>query len=139
MGNAQLTVNNNGQTDTIHFLVYAAAPGISATPTGGLNPTASANRGQSIALYITGAGAVTPPAPTGATPSGSTFPQPVQPITVTVGGVTCPVVYQGVPSWSVGVVQINVSIPQNVPTGTQNLVVTVGGAASPPAKITIQP
>jgi uncharacterized protein (TIGR03437 family) len=137
VGNATLAVNNNGQVATTTFNVSVAAPGISATSTLMLNPTTSANRGDSLALYITGAGNVSPAVSDGATPSGVT-PQPVLPVSVTVGGVVCPLLYVGIPSWSVGVVQINFTVPQNVAVGTQAVVVTVGGVASPPAKMTIQ-
>jgi uncharacterized protein (TIGR03437 family) len=38
--------------------------------------------------------------------------------------------YVGIPSWSVGTLQINFQVPPNAPLGVQPVVVTVGAAAS---------
>jgi uncharacterized protein (TIGR03437 family) len=133
-----LAVSNNGQVATMPIHVDSSAPGISTTSAGMLIPTASASRGQSLGLFITGAGRVKPPVSNGATPPPGVTPQPVLPVRVTIGGVECPLLYVGIPNWSVGVTQINFTVPQDAPTGTQNVVVTVGGVASPPAKVTIR-
>jgi uncharacterized protein (TIGR03437 family) len=56
-----------------------------------------------------------------------------------VGGITATnVPYVAIPDWSVGVLQINFSVPSGVPTGRQPVVVTIGTTASPAAYITIQ-
>jgi uncharacterized protein (TIGR03437 family) len=44
----------------------------------------------------------------------------------------------GIPSWAVGVTQINFTIPSNVAPGPQPVVVTVGGVQSNAATITVQ-
>ncbi|HML18184.1 MAG TPA: hypothetical protein VK419_14240, partial [Bryobacteraceae bacterium] len=138
---AVLSVNNNGQVTTQSFPVAAAAPGIFTDSTGALNPTSSAAHGQEIAFYITGAGAVSPAISTGAAPAAGTpiadLPAPVQQYTVTIGGAAATVDFIGIPPGLVGVVQINVQIPNGIPTGAQPVVVTIGGAASPAATITI--
>jgi uncharacterized protein (TIGR03437 family) len=41
--------------------------------------------------------------------------------------------YVGIPSWSVGPLQINFQVPPNAPLGVQPVVVTVGSASSPAA------
>ncbi|HXA67698.1 MAG TPA: protease pro-enzyme activation domain-containing protein [Bryobacteraceae bacterium] len=138
---AVLSVNNNGQVTTQSFQVAAAAPGIFTDSTGRLAPTAAAARGQEIAFYITGAGTVSPAISTGAAPAASTaiadLPKPVQPTTVTIGGATANIDFIGIPSGLAGVTQINVQVPSGIPTGSQPVVVTVGGTASAPATITI--
>jgi uncharacterized protein (TIGR03437 family) len=44
----------------------------------------------------------------------------------------------GVPYGLSGVTQINFRVPDGVPSGVQPVIVTVGGVASKPAKITVQ-
>jgi uncharacterized protein (TIGR03437 family) len=138
---AVLSVNNNGQVTTQSFQVAAAAPGIFTDSTGALVPTAAATRGQEIAFYIDGAGAVSPAIPTGAAPAASTaladLPKPVQPTSVTIGGATANIDFIGIPSGLAGVTQINVQVPTGISTGAQAVVVTVGGIASAAATITI--
>jgi uncharacterized protein (TIGR03437 family) len=76
--------------------------------------------------------------PDGYPPDPGTTPVPTLPVAVTVGGV--PVThfqYKGIPSWSVGVMQLNFTIPNGVPAGQQPVVVTVGDVPSLPANITI--
>ena len=138
---AVLSVNNNGQVTTQSFQVASAAPGIFTDSTGALVPTAAAARGQEIAFYIDGAGAVSPAIPTGAAPAASTaladLPKPVQPTSVTIGGATANIDFIGIPSGLAGVTQINVQVPTGISTGAQAVVVTVGGIASAAARITI--
>ena len=66
---------------------------------------------------------------------------PVQNVSITLGGVAVPqpFAFAGIPSWSVGVLQINFTIPDGVAPGPQPVVVTVGNAASLPANITVAP
>jgi len=108
---AVLSVNNNGQVTTQSFQVASAAPGIFTDSTGALVPTAAAARGQEIAFYIDGAGAVSPAIPTGAAPAashGARGPsKPVQPTSVTIGGATANIDFIGIPSGLAGVTQIN--------------------------------
>jgi uncharacterized protein (TIGR03437 family) len=60
---------------------------------------------------------------------------------MTIGGVTVPpqgMTYVGIPSWSVGTLQVNFTVPQNAPLGVDPVVVTVGSAASAAANFTVQ-
>ncbi|HTA68469.1 MAG TPA: protease pro-enzyme activation domain-containing protein [Bryobacteraceae bacterium] len=138
---AVLSINNNGQVTTQSFPVNAAAPGIFTDSTGALVPTATAARGQEIAFYITGAGAVSPAISTGAAPAASTaiadLPKPVQATSVTIGGATAAIDFIAIPSGLAGVTQINVQVPNGISTGPKPVVVKIGGVASAPATITI--
>lgn len=138
VGPAQLTLNNNGQMTTTAFTVFPSAPGIATNSAGMLSTRSSATGGQNLFMFITGEGAVTPAVKSGWTPAGTTTPEPKLPVSVTVGGISAPLLYVGIPSWSVGVTLIAFTLPQSVPSGTQNVVVTVGGVESPPAKIVVQ-
>jgi uncharacterized protein (TIGR03437 family) len=150
-GTAELSVGNPyTNTSPSFFTVSNAAPGIfsyadtssTRSPIG----SGSAKAGQEVAIYVTGVGHVSIPGVAGtsdpddgATPLLNSNPQPVLAVSITVGGVTVakPYAYIGIPNWSVGVTQINFTIPTGVGTGPQPLVVTVGGAPSSPANITI--
>jgi uncharacterized protein (TIGR03437 family) len=136
-GTALLAVtNNNGQVATYSFQVSASAPGLftqNQQGTGPITATSSGGRGQEFALYVTGAGEVSPPIATGAVPTGTQVPVPLLAVSVTVGGVAAHLDYVGLPSWSVGTLQVNFTVPPNAPLGVQPVVVTVGSASSPAA------
>ncbi len=137
-GKATLVVSNNGQTASATIQMSAVAPGIFFNSnSGALVPAAAAKRGQTITLYMTGAGALQPSVATGAAPSGGTTPVPALETLVTVGGVKASTTYVGVPSWSVGVLQINFIVPPTAALGAQPVVVSVGGVASAGATLTV--
>jgi uncharacterized protein (TIGR03437 family) len=72
-------------------------------------------------------------------PAAGTTPVPDLPLMMTVGGLAVTPVYEGIPSWSVGVLQINFAVPSTLAAGTYPVVVTIGGAASNRALLTIKP
>jgi uncharacterized protein (TIGR03437 family) len=141
-GPAVLAVDNNGQVAAFPFQVSIAAPGIFTAQDGTLVPNAAGKAGDTLLAFITGDGDLTPTLATGATPAPNTaltrLPKSRQPVTMTIGGVPAVIVFNGVPNGLAGVTQINFTIPPGVPTGAQDVVVTVGGASSPAAKLMIQ-
>jgi uncharacterized protein (TIGR03437 family) len=131
IGTATLTVKSGGKSASISFQVQAAAPGIFVDSNNqNIVPNESAPAGSTIGLFVTGAGQVTPSEATGNVPAAGTTPIPDLPVTMTVGGVPAALEYKGLPSWSVGALQINFTVPPNVATGSQPVVVTIGGIAS---------
>jgi uncharacterized protein (TIGR03437 family) len=56
---------------------------------------------------------------------------------VTVGGIPATILFIGIPTALVGVTQVNFTIPPNVPTGTQPVIVTSNGVSSTAANITV--
>ncbi len=138
---ATLQINNNGQAATQTFPVAAAAPGVFTDQTGAIVPNGSAMRGQITTLFVTGAGGMTPPIPTGAAPAAGTpvagLPQPAQTTIMTVGGFGALIDFIGVPPGLVGVIQINFQVPSGVGIGPQPVVVTIGGVAGPAAILSI--
>jgi len=140
VGNAMLTVNSGGESARTSFAIEAAAPGIFVdAQTGHVVPNESATAGSTIALFVTGAGLVSPPEQTGNVPAGGTTPIPNLTVSMTIGGVAVTPVYVGIPSWSIGVLQINCTVPSTLAAGTQSVLVTIGGVASPPALLTVTP
>jgi uncharacterized protein (TIGR03437 family) len=137
---ATLEVDNNGESVFYIFEVTATAPGIFTFDGGAPVPFTTAASGQVLTLYMTGAGVVSPSVATGAAPAAGTsvadLPAPVGKVTVTVGGVTAALDFVGIPTWSVGVVQINYTVP-NVTAGPQPVLVSVGGVRSASTQLTI--
>jgi uncharacterized protein (TIGR03437 family) len=143
-GRAELVVSSawNSGGVAYDFTVSAAAPGIfsyadtstASSPIG----SGSTRVGNEVAIYVNGAGRVSPLPYDGVIPDSGTTPVPSHTVSVTVGGV--PVTsfqYKGIPSWSVGVLQLNFTIPAGVAVGQQPVLVTIGGVPSLPASITI--
>ncbi len=143
IGPAVVGVNNNGQVASYIFTVAASAPGIFTDPNhpSALVPYSSGNRGDTLLIFITGEGQVSPALPTGASPFNATplglLPQPILPVAVTVGGVPAQIAFVGIPPGLAGATQINFVIPPQAPLGVQPVVVTVGGIPSPAATITV--
>ena len=140
-GDAILVVTSPGTIETYRFTVDAAAPGIFTATDHSLVPNGSGARGDTLIMFITGQGAVSPSIATGAAPALGTptsqLPAPVLPLTLTIGGIKVTPAFVGIPPALVGTMQINFQIPQNVPTGPQQVVVTVGGVASAPATLNV--
>jgi uncharacterized protein (TIGR03437 family) len=132
---ATLVVNNNGRTASTTVQISAAAPGI-------FTPIVSGARGETLTLYLTGAGNVSPAIADGAAPDASTsasrLPSPLQNATVTVGGVNAPIAFIGNPAGVVGVTQVNFTVPSSVSPGTQPVVVTIGNVSSIAANLTLK-
>jgi uncharacterized protein (TIGR03437 family) len=133
-----LGLNNNGQATSYVFPVSLAAPGIFVDGNGLLAGAENGARGAEIAFYITGQGDVSP-AIASNTPVAppATAPKPLLPVSVTIGGVPATVVYSSLAYYYEGLTQINVIVPTSLTTGSQPVVVTVGGVASPAAQLNV--
>jgi uncharacterized protein (TIGR03437 family) len=141
-GQAILIVTSLGQIGVFSFTVGTAAPGIFMALDGSLVPSASGARGDTLSLYMTGQGAVSPSVATGAAPSPDTplsqLPAPTLPVTVTIGGKLAPLAFVGIPPGLVGVTLINFRIPLDAPLGPQAVVVTIGDVSSASVTLTVR-
>jgi uncharacterized protein (TIGR03437 family) len=132
------------QSDPITYSVVNAAPGIYAGNSAGsgqgaiLNQDFSVNTAGSaaaknsvVAVYMTGEGTTAPASGDGvvAPIDGTGLYKPIQAVTATVGGLPATVEYYGsAPGIIYGVMQVNVRIPANAPSGANvPIVFTVGG------------
>ncbi|MEP6535511.1 MAG: TIGR03790 family protein [Bryobacteraceae bacterium] len=115
--------------------VAPAVPGIFAVTNedGALNSNAlPADKGSIIVLYATGEGQTNPPGVTGSIAS-SVYPKPVLPVSVQLGGANAEILYAGAaPGQVAGLMQVNVRIPESMPSGRASIILTVGNAASRP-------
>jgi len=144
-GPAVVAINNNGQIASYPFNVDPAGPGLytSAISNATGLPVTSATTGDVLLLFVTGEGDVTPSLATGATPSSTItdpakLPHARQAISVSIGGVNIPLLFAGIPSGIAGLTQIDLQLPDGLPTGPQPVVVTVGGISSPPITLEIK-
>ena len=99
-----------------------------ATVNSATNP---ARKGSVIVLFGTGGGQTTPAGVDGQLTS-KTLSKPVAPISVQVGGVDAQVQYAGAaPGLPAGVLQVNVQVPANAPSGPVAVILKVGSLSSP--------
>jgi uncharacterized protein (TIGR03437 family) len=151
-----IAIQYQGQdSTTLTVPVVAAAPGIftanaegfgqaaALNQDGSLNGAANpAKQGSFVTLYLTGEGQTTPAGVDGkVTGTTAPFPQPVLPVTATIGGQPAVVSYAGgTPTVVAGLMQVNAQIPLGIQTGAAVPVqVTVGGiAAQPGVTIAVQ-
>jgi|GEM_PF-1131918 len=155
IGTATLEVEVAGQIATTTFPVTNINPGIYTSDGRQLVPNSSASRGNILLAFVTGIGLVTPPVPTGDAPTTVTppvptgdapttasslleLPRPSGPVTATIGGVTARVLFAAIPYGLVGLMQVNLEVAPNTPTGDQPLVISVAGVASPPVNVQIR-
>lgn len=130
----------------------STAPGIfSANQTGNgqgaiLNSNDSSNeagnpapKGSAVSIYATGEGLLVPPVATGSM-SGPALPlpKPIGNVSVTIGGQPAAISYAGeAPTLVSGVLQVNVTIPNNVSSGNQLVVLTIGNNTNTQQAITV--
>ena len=150
--NAQVPYTVAGQSVTKVAVSYQGSPAGSAglavavaTPAvfpavvnqdGSINlDTAAAPRGSVITFYATGAGLTTPTSVEGI-PAEAPYPQPRQPVSVTVAGAPAGILFAASAPGLVGVLQVNARIPAGLAAvGQQTLTLSVGGTASPDTAI----
>jgi uncharacterized protein (TIGR03437 family) len=102
------------------------------------SPSTPAHPGDYVVLYLSGIGLSSPPLGTGV-PAPITPPFAVvnYPYQITLNGQQVPVYYLGYAPEYTGLVQANISIPENL-TGDLSLVVTVNGQSSVPTIISVR-
>jgi uncharacterized protein (TIGR03437 family) len=136
-----LGINNNGQVAGIQLQIAPAAPAIVTDGNGNLDPNASVQQGGIATLYLAGAGEVSPLIDSGFAPSSSSspsaLPKPLLPLSVSVGGVPVFLQFVGNGAGLIGGTQVNFIVPPSVPSGVQDVVVTVNGVSSAPAKLMV--
>ena len=140
-GNATLVVaTGSGETPPVTFQVAVAGPAIFvwgenravATHADGLliTPESPAEAGETIIVYLTGAGAVAPPVATGTAAGVAPLSRATLPSSATLGGRATPVDFLGMTPFLVALSQANLRIPEGLAAGDHPLVITVGGAVS---------
>jgi len=102
-------------------------------------PGTPASIGETVVIYCTGLGAVTPAVKEGAPAPALPLSTTVNPVTVTIGGVAAHVAYNGLTPGYAGLYQVNAVVPAGITTGDAvPVVLSVAGQTSPPATIAVR-
>jgi uncharacterized protein (TIGR03437 family) len=122
--------------------VVPAAPGLFAvalSASGGFNSqSAPAAPGSILTIYGTGEG-MTDGINESGRPAFAPWPKPLLPVGVTIGGVTAELLYAGEAPALIGMIQINLKVPESgLSSGAADLIWQVGGYTSAPMKVWIQ-
>jgi uncharacterized protein (TIGR03437 family) len=124
---------------------FFMAPVFSKTQIAAINKDGSNNssahpeaRGNTLVMFATGEGQTTPAGIDGALAITAPLPHPNLAVSVTIGDIAAVVDYAGAaPGEIAGVMQLNVEIPANAPTGSAVPVKLMVGTNSSPASTTI--
>jgi uncharacterized protein (TIGR03437 family) len=159
---ATIVLNNNGAvSNTITVAVAATAPGVATVPQNGLGAGAimhsdnktlvsalvPASRGETVVIYLTGLGAVSPPVSDGAAALVNPLSHANSVLAVYFGGAcndfpNCDalnVTYQGLSPTFAGLYQVNVTIPLDAAPGAAvPLAIQTPGGYTDMADIAIQ-
>jgi uncharacterized protein (TIGR03437 family) len=151
----QLTVQHGNTLSLPESLVVAAAaPGIFTVNESGTGqgvimksdgvtlaqPATPASIGETVVIYCTGLGAVTPAVTEGSPAPFSPLAWTVNPVTVTIGGVAAPAPsFYGLTPGLAGLYQVNVAVPAGIATGNAvPVTLSVAGQTSPPVTIAVR-
>ncbi len=143
-------VNNGVPSNTVTEYLNFTAPGAFTIPPGGIgyaaalhadsslvSPSSPAQIGETIAVYVSGMGAVSPPIADGTPGPTNPFSLTTNTFTVLIGGISATVAYAGLAPELVGLYQINVQVPTGVPNGDNYLDIAGPDYYSSQALVTI--
>jgi uncharacterized protein (TIGR03437 family) len=147
-----IQVNNNGTlSNTVQAYVGTTSPGVFTVPPGGLghgailhanfalvSATSPAKVGETVQIFLTGLGPVTPAVTAGSpAPSSGTLAQVVNVPDVYIDGLLGTVTFAGLAPGLGGLYQLNVTIPSGVSTGDVTLEISSVDADNVQATIPI--
>ncbi len=140
---ATISVNNNGTTsNTVTAFINLTTPGVLTQSQNGLGPGSilhaadyslvtsenPAQAGETVAVYLTGLGAVNPAIPDGSAGPSSPTSNATNTITADLSGTTATVGFAGLAPTLAGLYQVNLTIPTGLTSG--NNVLDIGGPDS---------
>jgi uncharacterized protein (TIGR03437 family) len=148
---ATIQVVSNGTTsNTVTVPVNATTPGVFTVPPGGAGTAAAlhadytlvssskpAQPGETILVFVTGLGAVTPPVADGAPGPESPLSNTANTINAYINGQQAQVAYAGLAPDLAGLYQVNLTIPTGLSSGTYYLDISGPDAYSSEATIPV--
>jgi uncharacterized protein (TIGR03437 family) len=147
LGPATVTVAvNGGASNAVTVNVLGAAPGLFSSSGQAIvqnsnytlnGPTNPAKAGSTIIAYLSGSGPVSPPVADGAIAPLGTLVYANSSSSATIGPETAQVAFAGLAPGFVGLVQVNVVVPSDLPTGNYPLTVTIGSETSNSGAISV--
>ncbi len=140
--NIRVTYGSN-VSGTVSVPITTTYPGLFALQSGGTGQAKAANqdgtansianaaaKGSVISVYGIGLGIVDPPVAAGQVPPTSSLSRVTNAVAASIGGVPAPVTFAGLAPGIPGLYQINIQVPDAVPSGSQEVVVSNAGNAS---------
>ena len=101
-------------------------------------PGTPADAGETVVIYCTGLGAVSPAVPDGAPAPPSPLSNTVNPVSVTIGGQNAAVQFGGLTPGFPGLYQVNAVVPSGVSGDAVPLTISVAGQTSPTVTMAVQ-
>ncbi len=144
----QIVIQYNSQSSTaLSIPVVPAVPGLFKVGTsqgailnhdGSVNSASNpAEIGSVVVLFLTGEGQ-TDPAGTDGLVATSTYPKPLLPVSVTIGGQSVTPAYAGAAPYEVaGMMQVNATVPSGITPGNSVPVTVTVGTYTTPAGVTL--
>ena len=138
---AQIQVINNGATsNTVTTFISLTAPGVFTQNQNGLGygsvlhadyslvtPSNPAQPGETLQVYLTGLGAVSPAVADGAAAPAGSLSSTTNTITASIGGQAATVSYAGLVAGDVSLYQVNVQVPSAATSGDNLLAISGPG------------
>ena len=151
-GTAQLAVSaDTGASSAVAVTLAPYAPSVFANPATGepiitqadnslVNAQAPARGGDVLVVYLTGVGELDNPPASGAASGAAPLARALTAPTVTVGGAQAEVLFAGLTPGFVGLAQLNIRLPDQLPgTGsTATMVVDFAGRSGAPVELRIE-
>jgi uncharacterized protein (TIGR03437 family) len=123
--------------------VVDAVPGVYTNGIGGAGAVTAVNqngsnngavspapKGSYIIAYASGLGVVSPALTAGAVPPATPTSPTVGSVSAVIGGISAPITFAGAAPGYPGLYQLNILVPMNAPSGSQELVIYISGKAS---------
>jgi uncharacterized protein (TIGR03437 family) len=148
-GIAQVQVITDGNpSNTVTMFTNETSAGVFSVPPGGLgngavlhqngtlvSPASPAAIGETVSVYLTGLGAVSPTIADGAAGPVSTLSQATNTITADISGTAATVTYSGLAPQLAGLYQVNLTVPSGLTDGNNSL--DIGGPDSYTSEVLI--
>jgi uncharacterized protein (TIGR03437 family) len=103
-----------------------------------VSPSSPAIPGETLLIYATGIGKLTNAPRSGAAAPGGPLATAVDTPIVTVGGAKTNVLFAGLTPGGVGLAQLDVTLPQSLPSGSLPVVIQFPGDSSPPLNLAVK-
>lgn len=144
---ATIQVKNNGQvSNVVTDFVFPTTPGVFTNPANGIGDAAALHQdgvtlvtannpaevGETISVFLTGLGAVSPTINDGAAGPSNPLSNTVDQISATVDFTAATVTFAGLAPGFAGLYQVNLTIPSGATTNSDDYLEILGGSSSSP-------
>ena len=145
-------VNNGTASNTVTVPVHLTTPGVFTVPSGGLGPAAAlhadyslvsptkpAQPGETILVFVTGLGAVTPLVPDGSAGPSNPLSTTSNTVAAYINGQSAKVDFSGLAPGLGGLYQVNLEVPSGLASGTYALDIAGPDGYSSEATVAVGP